>query len=117
MHKLALAAVVAALSASPAYATGGMTCRTGGPRPVEVSVGFGHVPGAPIILSRLKDNGRSIAVTAPQWWLDNDELRLVLVNRNGTRREAIIKTKRNGLVYDGSLWRNGQRRWVRCREA
>jgi hypothetical protein len=32
------------------------------------------------------------------------------------RREAIIKARRNGQVYDGSLWRDGRRRWVRCRE-
>ena len=32
------------------------------------------------------------------------------------RRELILKTRRNGAFYDGSLWRGGKRRWVRCRE-
>ncbi|HVM22339.1 MAG TPA: hypothetical protein VM308_03415 [Sphingomicrobium sp.] len=117
MKRLIPFTALAALGATSAQATGGMTCKTAGPRAIEVSVGFGHVAGAPIIASRLIDNGRAIPVRAPQWWLDNQELRLVLTDPAGQRREAIIKTRRNGLVYDGSLWRGAQRRWVRCRES
>ncbi|MFL6751673.1 MAG: hypothetical protein ACJ8D5_03240 [Sphingomicrobium sp.] len=108
----------AALAASPAYATGGLVCRTAGPRPVEISVGFGHVAGAPLIATgtRLRDNGRNIPVSAPQWWLDNSELRLLLTDPSAMRRELVLKAQRNGLVYDGNIWRSGQRRWVRCRE-
>ena len=104
--------------AAPAQATGGLVCRTAGPRPIEISVGFGHAPGAPLITTatRLLDNGRTIAVTAPQWWLDNSELRLLLADPTAMRRELILKARRNGHYYDGSIWRNGQRRWVRCRE-
>ena len=107
---------LAAVIASPAYATGGFVCRTSGPKPIEVALGFGHVPGAPLILTRLRDNGRNIPVNAPQWWLDNSELRLVLADPSAMRRELILKARRNGYVYDGSLWRGGKRRWVRCRE-
>ena len=103
--------------AAPAHATGGFTCRTAGPRPIEVALGFGHVPGASLFLTRLSDNGRTIPVTAPQWWLDDSELRLLLVDPAAMRREAILKTKRKGHFYEGNLWRNGQRRWVRCRES
>jgi hypothetical protein len=117
MNKL-LFAIVLILSATPAHATGGFVCRTAGANPIQVSVGFGHVPGAPLIATatRLIDNGRNVPVTAPQWWLDNAELRLLLADPSAMRREAIIKAQRNGQVYDGSLWRGGQRRWVRCRE-
>ena len=55
-------------------------------------------------------------MTAPQWWLDNSELRLLLADPGAMRRELVLKAKRNGHFYDGSLWRGGQRRWVRCRE-
>ena len=105
--------------AAPAQATGGFVCRTGGPRPIEVSLGFGHAPGAPLLAdaTRLRDNGRNIPVTAPQWWLDDTELRLLLADPTAMRRELILKTRRNSHVYDGNLWRNGKRRWVRCREA
>jgi hypothetical protein len=117
MHKL-LFAIALIVSATSAQATGGFVCRTAGANPIQVSVGFGHVPGAPLLQdsTRLLDSGRNIPVTAPQWWLDNAELRLLLADPNAMRREAIIKARRNGQVYDGSLWRGGRRRWVRCRE-
>jgi hypothetical protein len=104
--------------ATPAQATGGFVCRTAGEHPIEVSIGFGHAPGASLIASatRLLDNGRQVPVIAPQWWLDGSELRLLLADPSAMRRELILKTKRNGPTYDGSLWRNGKRRWVRCRE-
>ena len=118
--KIALLALpLLGLFAVPARATGGFACRTAGPRPVEVTVGFGHAPGAPLIstATRLRDNGRDVPVIAPQWWLDDSELRLVLANPTAMRRELILKAKRNGHFYDGNIWRGGQRRWVRCREA
>ena len=117
MKKFLLMAPMLALAA-PAQATGGFVCRTAGPQMVEVSVGFGHAPGAPLIATatRLLDNGRVVPVIAPQWWLDDSELRILLVDPGAMRREAIIKTRRKGQAYDGSLWRNGRRSWVRCRE-
>ena len=117
MTKL-LFATALLFSATAAQATGGFVCQTAGKSPIQVSVGFGHVAGAPLLQdsTRLSDNGRNIPVTAPQWWLDNSELRLLLADPNVMRREAIIKARRNGQVYDGSLWRNGRRHWVRCRE-
>ncbi|GAA4722583.1 hypothetical protein H9L13_10760 [Sphingomonas lutea] len=118
MKKLIFAGMVLA-AAAPAHATGGFTCRTAGARPIDVTVGFGHVPGAALLTDtvRLRDNGRNVPVTAPQWWLDDREMRLVLTDRNATRRELVLKVRRNGRVYDGEIWRGGQRRWVRCRES
>ena len=116
MKRFLLAVAVAPLTAVPAHATGGFVCRTAGPRPIEVSLGFGHVPGSPLILTRLSDNRRQVPVKSAQWWLDNDDLRLVLIDPAATRRELVLRAKRRGYVYDGSLWRGGQRRWVRCRE-
>jgi hypothetical protein len=59
---LALAMIVSA----PAQATGGLICRTAGARPIELSLGFGHVPGSPLIGVRLLDAGRKVPVTAAQ---------------------------------------------------
>ncbi len=119
MKQLFLASVLLLGLAAPAHATGGFTCRTAGTKPIVVSVGFGHAPGAPLLrdATRLTDNGRNVPVTAPQWWLDRSELRLLLSDPSAMRREVIIKTRRNGQVYDGDLWRGGKRRWVRCRES
>ena len=113
-----LASLVSWGVALPAYATGGFQCRTSGPKPILVSIGFGHAPGAPLLRDamRLTDDGRSIPVSAPQWWFDQSELRLLLADPSALRREAIIKARRNGRTYDGSLWRGGRRYWVRCRE-
>jgi hypothetical protein len=110
------ALLTATLAAAPAHATGGFNCRTAGSRPVQVDIGFGHVSGAPLFSQRLIDNGRQVPVTAPQWWFDGAELRLLLASPDAMRREAILRARKNGPFYDGSIWRNGRRRWVRCRE-
>ena len=117
MNTLRIALALALLAAAtPARATGGLICRTAGARPIALSLGFGHVPGSPLILVRLTDGGRNVPVTAAQWWLDNQEVRTVLINANAMTQELLLHARRNGHVYDGSLWRGGHRRWVRCRE-
>lgn len=116
MRRVALGAAAIASLASPAHATGGLVCRTAGPRPIEVSVGFGHVPGAPLILVRLVDNGRQVPARQAQWWLDNSEVRLLLIAPDALREELTLRARRIGYVYDGSLWRGGKRRWVRCQD-
>ena len=116
MKRLFLALPLAVAVAAPAHATGGLVCRTAGDRPIEVALGFGHVPGAPLILTRLLDNGRAIPVQWAQWWLDNDEVRLLLIDPQARQEQVRLTATRNGHTYDGSLWRGGQRRWVRCRE-
>ena len=111
-----IAPILAITAASPALASGGLSCRTGGTRPVQVDLAYGHVFGTPLVSSRLLDNGRTVAVAHPQWWLDRNEVRLVLTNPDAVREELRLVARRNGTAYDGSLWRGGKRRWVRCRE-
>ena len=115
MKKLAVFAL-AALFASPAYATGGLVCRTAGPRPIESALVISHTALPSIVSARLSDNGRDVPVTVAQSWLEPSELRLDLMDKNATRHELRLRAKRTGRVYDGSIWRLGQRRWVRCRE-
>lgn len=50
MNRLILLVALVAGLAAPAHATGGLVCRTAGPRPIIVSAGFGHVRGALLIL-------------------------------------------------------------------
>ena len=116
MNRIIVSAV-ALVAAVPAHATGGFTCETAGPRSIRVSLGFAHTPGAPLFLAQLADRGRNVPVKAPQWWLDNREVRLVLASPAATRQELVLKAVRNGRVYDGSIWRGGKRRWVRCNES
>lgn len=79
-------------------------------------MGFGHVPGAPLSLTRLIDQGRQVPARSAQWWLDNSEVRLLLIDPDAMREVLTLRAKRNGHAYDGSLWRAGKRRWVRCRD-
>ena len=119
MRKTLLTLPLALLAlATPAHATGGFVCRTAGSEPILISVGFGHTAGSQLLqdATRLTHNGRNVQVVAPQWWFDGTELRLLLTDRSGLRREAIVKARRSGQVYDGNLWRGGKRHWVRCRE-
>ena len=117
MKKIIVAAALAFGAASPALAAGGMHCRTAGARPVEVNLTYGHVFGTPLVASRLLDNGRNIPVARAQWWLDGSEVRLLLTRPDAGAEEVKLIARRSGSVYDGSLWRKGERRWVRCREA
>src|SRR5215213_4757697 len=110
--KRLLLAMLLVLPASPALATGGFVCRTSGGAPIEVSVGFGHVPGSPLILTRLKDNGRQVPAQSAQWWLDNKEMRLLLINPAAMREELVLRARRNGYVYDGTVVRKGRSRWI-----
>ncbi len=116
MNKYLTLAPLLLVASTPADATGGLVCRTAGARPIELSMGFGHVPGSPLILTRFIDTGRNMPVSAAQWSLDNDEVRLLLIGPNAMKQELLLRTKHNGHTYDGALWRGGQRRWVRCRE-
>lgn len=114
MKEAILCAAATAALAAPALASGGLVCRTAGPRPIEVSVGIGHVAGSPLILTRVMDNGREVPVRQAQWWLDNSEVRLLLIAPDAHREELVLRARRNGHVYDGSMWRGAKRRWTRC---
>jgi hypothetical protein len=114
--RIMIIAAATLLGASPAFASGGMFCSTAGPRPVQVSMTIGHVFGSPLADARLIDNGRTVPVAKAQWWLDRTEVRLLLTNPNASREELVLRARRKGQAYDGTLWRGGQRRWVRCRE-
>ena len=106
----------ALLAASPAFATGGLICRTAGGQPVELALVVSHTAVSAVVSARLTDNAREIPVSLAQSWLDPAELRVDLTDRNALRHELRLRAKANGPFYDGSLWRGGKRRWVRCRE-
>jgi len=119
MKAIAFGALVALALPQAAHAAGGLACSTAGPKPVEISLGFGHVPSAGLFLTRLRDDGTDVPVRATQWWMRVPELRLALVSMSETEEEAILKATWNEEThsYEGSLLRAGKRRWVRCREA
>jgi hypothetical protein len=105
--------------ATPAHATGGLLCQTAGPKQIEVTLGFGHAPSASLFSARLLDDGKPIPVTASKWWMQKSELRLALVSENALRNELLMIAEWSDATdsYDGTITRNGRKRWVRCREA
>jgi hypothetical protein len=116
MKKLLALALLAMFGAAPAQATGGLICSTAGARPIHVALVISHTAVSSVVSARLTDNRREVPVAVAQSWLEPNELRLDLTDRNAVRHELRLRAKRNGDVYDGSIWRGGQRRWARCRE-
>jgi hypothetical protein len=112
-----LAAIGILSFASPAWATGGLVCRTAGPRPIVVSLVIGHTAVSSAVQARLSDNGIELPVEIAQSWLDPTELRLDLTDPNAERHELRLRARAKRDGYDGSLWRQGKRRWVRCVES
>ena len=116
MNKMLFVLPLLIAAAAPAHATGGLLCRTAGSRPVEVSLITSHAVLEAVVSANLRDNGRSVPVSVAQSWLSAQELRIDLVDPNAMRHEGRVLAKKNGRFYDGSIWRGGKRRWVRCRE-
>jgi hypothetical protein len=112
-----LSALAALAIATPAHATGGLVCRTAGTRPIEAALVISHTVVSSVVSARLSDNGRDVPVTVAQAWLEPGEVRVDLTDPNGQRHELRLRAKRNGRSYDGSVWRNARRHWVRCRES
>lgn len=116
MKKIAFA-ISAMIAAGPAHATGGLICRTAGSQPLTVALVISHTAVPSVVSARLTDNGREVTVAVAQSWLEPSELRVDLTDKNVMRHELRLRVKRSGDAYDGSVWRLGRRRWVRCRES
>lgn len=117
MRTLLIAVPVFAILASPAHATGGFTCRTAAEPAIEITLGFGHTAGSALFSQTLRVAGRKMPVEAPQWWLDDSDLRLVLTDPQANERLAVIRAVRKGDAYDGSVIYRGRHHWIRCRES
>jgi hypothetical protein len=116
MKKLIIIPACTLLAAVPAHATGGLICRTAGSRPIEAALVISHTAVSSIVSARLSDNGRNVPVRLAQSWIEPNEVRVDLVDPNAQRHELRLRAKLAGRNYDGSLWRNAKRYWVRCRE-
>jgi hypothetical protein len=117
MKRLVLLLCAGLAAAGPARAAGGMVCRTAGPNPIEAWFVISHTVIPAVVSARLTDDRRDVEVAVAQAWLDSVDFRADLTDRNATRHELRVRASANGHVYDGSLWRDGKRRWVRCRES
>jgi hypothetical protein len=116
MKRLLLLVASALLLPAPAFATTGLVCSTTGSPPIHLALVISHTAVPAVVSARLTDNRRDVPVVTAQSWFDPAEIRVDLVDRNAMRHEARLRATKRGATYDGTLWRGGQRRWVRCRE-
>lgn len=105
------------IAATPAHATGGFVCEANPAKPIEVNLVFGRVAGAPLIGASLTEGGVEVPTDRAQWWIDGNELRVVLIDPNGEREEVVIKAKGRGEVMLGTLKRGERTYRVRCEES
>ncbi len=114
-------------TASPAFATGTILCRsttspTHGPA-LALIVGHGAAGG--VIQARLTQDGDGFttgempgAPVIAQAWLDRQRLQLDIVDANAEGHVARLDTRRRrGLAYTGILIYRGRTWRVRCDEA
>ena len=118
MKRLLLAVPTLLLVPAPAAATTGLVCSTAGNRQVQIALVIGHAAVPAVVSARLTEDRREISVVTAQSWFDAREVRVDLVDRDAMRHEARLRAswRASSRSYDGSILRNGQRRWVRCRE-
>lgn len=119
MKSAILVCSVALLAAAPAQATTGLLCNTGRDAPIHLALAVSHTAVPSVVSVRLTDRRREVPVVTAQSWFDQSEVRVDLTDRNATRHEARLRASWRATTqsYDGSLWRNGRRHWVRCRES
>ena len=110
---------LALVLATPVAATTGLICSTSGPPAIHLALAISHTAVPSVVSVRLTDNRREVPVVTAQSWFDPSEVRLDVTDRNAIRHEARLRARWNGAQrsYDGSLWRDGKRRWIRCRES
>src|SRR5688572_29672389 len=124
--KIALgAASVAFFLSTPAFATGGYSCRPVSGAGPSLSVVTGHGVAPIAVAATIRDGRRQLSSAGPnpalaiaQSWIDDQDLRLDLVDRNAMRYEARLKArfvaKAGGRQALGTLARNGRIQRVRC---
>jgi hypothetical protein len=104
-------------AATPAYATGGFFCQTGGAKPIEVNLVISHAAGAGLVEANLTEDGVAVPTEKAQWWIDGSEIRVILVDPNAEREEVVIKARGRSSAMTGTLQRGGRSYRVRCEES
>ena len=122
MRYALIAAVAALTAAAPALATGGFECRATDGSGLRISGVVGHGIASPLGAVQLIEGRRMLstadarpAIAIGQSWIDSREIRLDLVDPQGLRYEAQLRTSRMLRNQGtGTLIRNGRRHPVRC---
>jgi hypothetical protein len=118
-----LAAAVLAAAASPAFATSTILCTAPDWPGLDLAIVVGHGAAGAVVQATISVGGEEITTglgeNAPviaQAWIDEDELKVDVVDANAEHRLARLDTRRRGLLYSGVLAYRGRTIRVRCGE-
>ena len=121
-----LAIGLAAAAATPAFATSGYSCRPVSGAGPSLSLVVGHAVAPAIVSATIRDGRRSLSTAGPnpplviaQSWIDGQELRIDLVDRDVLRFEGRLRARfaPRGRPATGTFSRNGRIQRVRCVES
>lgn len=129
MRAYPIVVLAAALAASPAAATGGLSCTPVGGAGPRIDLAAGHTVAPAILGVTLRERGRVLSagpinqagkhpLAIGQAWYHAEEVRLDLLDARHTRFEAKLRVRfgkgRRSHIASGSLIRNGRTYPVRC---
>jgi len=106
--------------ATPAVATSTIACTARGWPGMDIAMSVG---GTGIVQATISVGGEEISTVGEngprigQAWIDENELRLDIVDANADQRLARLVTRRQGGAYVGTLLFRGRTIRVRCEEA
>ncbi|HEY0043544.1 MAG TPA: hypothetical protein VGB62_03235 [Allosphingosinicella sp.] len=124
--RFALPAVLIALTAAaPALATGGYQCRPVSGAGPSLSVVTGRTVAPVVVQASIVESGRTFTtagegarLSVAQSWIDEDGIKLDLIDAQATRFEARLRARfvktRFGREATGTLSRGGRVYRVRC---
>lgn len=108
---------------APALATSTIACTVADYPGMDLVITVGHGTGASIVAATISDGGEEISTansggaTIAQAWIDEDALKLDLVDANAARYLARLDARRRGNAYAGTLLYRGRTWRVLCEEA
>lgn len=118
-----VAALAVLLGGAPAFATGSIGCTVADYPGLDIGLVIGRGVARGVVQVTISDGGEEIATGAgeapallAQSWLDEDELKLDLLDANAERYLARLDTRRRSRVYVGTLAYRGRTWRVRCAE-
>ncbi|MGQ0588616.1 MAG: hypothetical protein ACT4N8_03660 [Sphingosinicella sp.] len=118
-----IAAALLFCGGAPALATSTIGCTVADYPGMDLAMTVGHGVGAGIVQATISDGGEEISTVnsggaaVAQAWIDEDTLKLDLVDANAARYLVRLDTRRRGNAYVGTLLYRGRTWRVRCEEA
>lgn len=115
-------AAIALFTATPAMATSTILCTAPAWPGLDMAIVVGHGMAGGIVQATISLGGEELSTVGEdgprigQAWIDEDELKLDIVDANADRRLARLDTRRRGAAWVGTLQFRGRTVRARCTE-